>query len=696
VLAELTDADATQAARAQGNSVSQSKDQKLQRLRRLIPSAEPETIADSASPATLPVDFGRYRLLKVLGAGGMGTVYLAHDSQLERDVALKMPQVNGQEGPDALARFYREARAAATIVHPNICPLYDVGEIDGRPYLTMARVEGPSLSEYLTQHPLTQRQSAALVRKLALALHEAHKRGVIHRDLKPSNIMIDKRGEPIIMDFGLARRRVDAQLTTMGAVVGTPGYMAPEQANGDVHNLGPACDIYAVGAILFRLLTGRLPFVGEPFNVLAQVVRQDPPPPSQFCPNLDSALEAICLNAISRKVERRYTSMSELAKALTSYLRTKPAPSKPRPDQPQTLTLNQDENKGSSRKRLAAAAMLFLIVSTSALLAWSRWPGTSGQRRRDVPGNDQAVSGPGEVSGTPPSYMQLDLGDGVKMEFVLIKASTFEMGARPGDTQATNHEKPLHKVTLTRDFYIGKYPVTREQFERFAVEDGYRTDAETEGSGGSGYNADENRLEGRSPAYSWRNPGFRQTGKHPVVNLTWHDAKAFCAWLGQRNNRLCDLPSEAQWEYACRAGTQTRFYTGDEPDSLAGMANVADLALKRKGLKDSKAWEYATFNDGYAFTSPVGSFLANPWGLYDMNGNVWQWCRDNYGADFYAEGDKNDPEGPPSSSFRVMRGGSWRESPRFCRASHRRYYDLHTRVNSCGLRAIAGVEASPD
>ncbi len=243
------------------------------------PSAHP---ADSPLPQQLPTAFGRYRLLRLLGKGGMGLVYLAHDSQLDRPVALKVPHFAAAEGSQVLERFYREARAAATILHPNICPLYDVGAIDGVPYLTMAYVEGKPLAEFAVARPLTPRQAALLLRKLALALAEAHKRGVIHRDLKPGNVMIDRRGEPMVMDFGLARRARggDARLTQLGTALGTPAYMPPEQISGDVAAMGPGSDVYSLGVILYELLTGRLPFSGDAMAMLSQVLLDEPSPPS--------------------------------------------------------------------------------------------------------------------------------------------------------------------------------------------------------------------------------------------------------------------------------------------------------------------------------------------------------------------------------------------------------------------------------
>ncbi len=180
----------------------------------------------------LPEQVGRYRVVRLLGRGGMGAVFLAEDPELGRPVALKVPRLGPADGPQVLERFHREARAAATLHHPNICPVYDVGEVGGVPYLAMAFVEGKALSEVLRGgKPVPARRAAALVRKLALALQEAHARGVVHRDLKPANVMIDRRGEPVIMDFGLARLTSpgETRLTQDGSVLGTPAYMAPSR-----------------------------------------------------------------------------------------------------------------------------------------------------------------------------------------------------------------------------------------------------------------------------------------------------------------------------------------------------------------------------------------------------------------------------------------------------------------------------------
>ncbi len=295
----------------------------------------------------LPAAFGRYRLVKLLGKGGMGVVYLAHDSQLDRPVALKVPFF-GADDSQIRERFFREARSAAILSHPNICAVHDVGQIDGVHYLTMSFVEGQSLSEVLRNRTLTPRQIAGVGWKIALALEEAHRRRIIHRDLKPANVMINRQGEPVVMDFGLARRGAGqgTQLTEDGSVLGTPAYMAPEQARGKADEMGPCCDIYSLGVMLYEMLAGRPPFVSDTMAVLAQVLCDEPKPPSAWRAGVDPRLEAICRKAMAKDPRQRHASMAELAGALADYLkapnavpvadtvraaRVPPPPSPPRP-----------------------------------------------------------------------------------------------------------------------------------------------------------------------------------------------------------------------------------------------------------------------------------------------------------------------------------------------------------------------------
>jgi hypothetical protein len=314
------------------------------------PAAEAPTLVPTATEAApparvgdLPEEFGRYHILRELGRGGMATVYLAHDDPLDRQVALKVPHF-GPEDDTALRRFQREAKAAATLTHPNLCNVYDVGTIDGIHYLTMPYIEGRPLSA-IVRTDMPEVEAVDLVRRLALALEFAHQKGIIHRDLKPSNIMLNEKGEPVVMDFGLARRanRDDARLTPSGAVVGTPAYTPPEQLEGSGAPLGPTCDVYALGIILYELLTGRVPFHGTVLQLICQVMADPPARPCEVRPNLDRRLDRICLKALQKKPADRYPSMAAFAAELQKFLdEQEPVDVLPN-DEPYTATLADEE-----------------------------------------------------------------------------------------------------------------------------------------------------------------------------------------------------------------------------------------------------------------------------------------------------------------------------------------------------------------
>lgn len=280
----------------------------------------------------VPEQIGPYKILKKLGQGGMGSVYLAQDTRLDRQVALKVPHFTVEDGPEILARFHREARAAATVQHPNICPVFDIGEANGTHYMAMAYIEGRPLKDLAnSENPLPQKQAAEIIRKIAVALEEAHSKNVIHRDLKPTNVMIAKNGEPIILDFGLARRMntQSMRLTRTGAVLGTPAYMAPEQVTIDAKQVGPSCDIYSLGVMLYELLTGRVPFEGPIAAIIGRLLMEEPAPPSSLRAGIDPRLEEICLKAMAKKPANRFASMREMADALAAYLQDSHTPPPP-------------------------------------------------------------------------------------------------------------------------------------------------------------------------------------------------------------------------------------------------------------------------------------------------------------------------------------------------------------------------------
>ena len=273
-----------------------------------------------------------------------------------------------------------------------------------------------------------------------------------------------------------------------------------------------------------------------------------------------------------------------------------------------------------------------------------------------------------------------DIVNSMGMKLKLIKPGKFLMGSPKEEAGHFDNEGPQHPVEITKAFYMGACPVTVGQFAAFVKDDGYATDAEKEGNGW-GYNASRKAIE--FGKYSWRDPGFAQTQEHPAVNVSWNDAVKFCEWLSKKEGKVYELPTEAEWEYACRAGTTTRFWCGDADASLQGNANLGDLSLNEKypNAKSNLGWD-----DGYAFTSPAGHYQANPWGLYDMSGNVFQWCADWYGP--YKNESLIDPKGAKGGAARVLHGGSWYNGPLGCRSAYRYSLAPSGRSDDIGFRVV--------
>jgi formylglycine-generating enzyme required for sulfatase activity len=279
----------------------------------------------------------------------------------------------------------------------------------------------------------------------------------------------------------------------------------------------------------------------------------------------------------------------------------------------------------------------------------------------------------------------------IGMKLVLVPAGEFVMGSSEGEGRLSEH--PRHRVRITRPFYLGETEVTRGQFRRFVEETIYRTESERSGERGLGWNEEKMSTEVDSK-YTWRNLGFEQTDEHPVGLISWDDAVAFCQWLSKNEGAEHRLPTEAEWEYACRAGTSTRFFSGDDPESLVSVANVADGTAREKKASHPKATPIAAF-DGFGFTAPVGRFQPNAFGLYDMHGNMAEWCYDLYDAEYYRYSPNQDPPGPPqarlleseiiglglspkrsppgpaSIPYRVVRGGDWSGDPRCASSTFR-------------------------
>jgi formylglycine-generating enzyme required for sulfatase activity len=268
----------------------------------------------------------------------------------------------------------------------------------------------------------------------------------------------------------------------------------------------------------------------------------------------------------------------------------------------------------------------------------------------------------------PVLSLRKTITNSIGMKLVKIPAGEFMMGsgksaaeiARLFDSKAEDYEDehPQHRVKITKSFQIGVFEVTVGQFRQFVEATGYQTEAEKDGEGGYGWNETTEKFEGRDPNYNWKNTGFSQTDEHPVANVTWNDAVAFCKWLSRKEGKTYRLPTEAEWEYACRGGTTSLYQNGDDPNGLVAVGNIADQTAKDKWT-NYQTFDYLSVRDNSVFSSPVGSFRSNAFGLYDMHGNVWEWCQDWYGKDYYGKSPISDPSGPSSGSSRVLRGGSW-------------------------------------
>src|SRR6185503_12788347 len=317
-------------------------------------------------PATRVRYFGDYELLGEIARGGMGAVYRARQVSLNRPVALKMILAGHFAGSEQIDRFRREAQAAAQLDHPNIVPIYEVGEHEGQHYYSMRLVEGEGLAERITrsrrqkeahlESAETQPGIAKLMATVARAVHYAHQHGILHRDLKPANILLDAHGQPHITDFGLAKQLESAGSGTLsGAVLGTPHYMAPEQAAAQSKAITTAADIYSLGAILYELLTDRPPFVGEsPVAILRQAAEQPPAHPRAVNPEAHPDLATICLKCLEKEPQRRYGSAEALAQDLERWLEHKPILARPVPDWERALLW--------ARRRPAVASLLAALV----------------------------------------------------------------------------------------------------------------------------------------------------------------------------------------------------------------------------------------------------------------------------------------------------------------------------------------------
>ena len=781
---------------------------------------------------------GRYEVLERLGYGGMGVIYKAHQKQPSRVVVLKVLRAGRFASQRHRRRFEREAQAVARLRHPGIVSVFECGEVEGHPYLTMEYVDGHTLRDYVQRHRSNKKQICQLMHKVCRAVAYAHQRGVIHRDIKPTNIVVDTKGSPRVLDFGLARLSPNSEeeqisaMTETGEVMGTPAYMSPEQTIGRPEEVDVRTDVYSIGVMLFELLTGELPYQldrARPLEALRKVRDFLPPRPSSLNPRVDRDLEAIVLKCLEKNKEQRYQGAPELAEDISRYLRGDLVQARPATTFYQLrkmlwrhrrlfvpavaaavatvvvtgvfvgqLAASQRKAKKSAREaRVAEKKALeqqdrlvhFITELKSVetrvydLLAAQKWreahriaqfaqealPNEAGlagltrkvenyvttqvsvaareieslikeqrfkaarsrlsaleacvaevpcpeagsavqkiaegfpeacwqsvreaikkdevrltalaeflacgadrERRAEVaslltrrlegimfeqwPFDGQEAVGRREATATTlgvPVERILSLAKDVQVRLVLIPAGEFVMGSIREQQSPEGNENPPHRVRISRPFYMSATEITRRQY------------AAVMGEGDKG----QDEAGGELAPYL--------APEVAASRVSWNDAREFCARLARATEMPVRLPTEAEWEYACRSGARTRFYYGDDPTHSA-------------------LGEYAWF-EGNAEGKPheVARKKPNVWGLFDMHGNVMEWCLDWYDSTYYYRSAMLNPPGPPQAKYKTLRGGSWGSSAEDARSSRRLAGDPAERRIIDGMRICVDVLSVP-
>jgi WD40 repeat protein/tetratricopeptide (TPR) repeat protein len=409
----------------------------------------------ASSSGPLPAIPG-YEVLGELGRGGMGVVYRARQVKLNRLVALKMILSGAHAGPQELARFRSEAEAVARLQHPNIVQVYEVGEHQGLPFFSLEFCPGGSLDKKLAGTPMPPQQAAALVQVLARAMHAAHQRRVVHRDLKPANVLLADDGTPKVTDFGLAKKLDEAGQTHSGAVMGTPSYMAPEQAAGKIQEVGPAADEYALGALLYECLTGRPPFkAATAVDTLMQVVHQEPVPPRQLNPAVPRDLETVCLKCLEKDRGRRYGTAQELADELGRFLAGQEVRARP-------VGAVEHAWRWCRRNRVVATLLLLVAILLSLGIGAGTYSAALAKGRTRL---EKALEEARDARGT--AEAEKERADGEAREARRQKA-TAELASAEAERQKQRAEQFRHVNQLhlaNREWESGNVPRAQELLE---------------------------------------------------------------------------------------------------------------------------------------------------------------------------------------------------------------------------------------
>jgi formylglycine-generating enzyme required for sulfatase activity len=624
-----------------------------------VPDGESQiTVRSIAAIDAGTVLAGRYRLTELIGEGGMSRVYKALDQQSETPGAV--PPVTAIK---VLTRPFAEpgARFAALctqvhrwrrLVHPNIVRLFDCERDGSIAFIIMEYLPGESTYAKLHRRavgspvPLDAAEARLIVATVANALEYAHGKGVVHGDLKPGNIMVTPEFGIKVIDFGMARwlaRPGAPDLGATSAFEATPIYASPQLMAGE--GPSPSDDVFGLACVAYELLTGVHPFDGE---TRTRTLELSPPQRPGVTPSEYAAL----VHALQTERDRRTATIRQF---MTEFA---PPPHR------------------SSKSRWP----LYIGAAAAAIVGIYLW---SQRKHAAPPPPPPQAAQPIQAPAPPPAPAPIKAGAVIQdcptcPAMTVLPAGQFEQGATDGERGALPLERPQHAVHINYLLAMSTADITVDDFRQFA---------EAAGQDMKGCDTYDGDWRHRASA-SWKDPGFTQAARHPVVCVSWNDAVAYAEWLSGKTGHKYRLPSASEWEYAARAGGTAPRPWGSDPTGACASANVADHSAEQR----YPGWSVFPCDDGYVYTAPVGSFKPNVFGLSDMLGNVLVWTQDCWQTDYTGAPNDGSARETPNCREHEIRGGSWFSSPAVVKASYRNHFVSDYRTSSVGIRLVREME----
>jgi formylglycine-generating enzyme required for sulfatase activity len=612
--------------------------------------------AGQVSVAVGDVLLDRYRLVALIGEGGMSRVYKATDSgtiaRAEPDsfIAVKVltRPINEDFGP--FSAFRNEVQKLRGLAHPNIVRTFDCDRDGSTVFVTMEYLDGPSLYSKLrsgataaaTPSGLGRDEARRIIFAIADALDYAHRNGVVHGDLKPGNVIVIDPTEIKVIDFeisswvGRSKPALDRRDAAQSSPAVTPRYASPQLMTRQIPE--PADDVYALACVAYELLTGT-----HPFDAGAGAEPAKFPPPRRA--ELSSAQYAALVHGLQRDRRKRTSTVRQFVKEFSA------------------------QERGGIWKSAAVARAIGLstAVFLIAAVVWffaRHAPAPAPVAVMPSP----AAPNPGTVVHDCPTCPGM----------TVLRTGRFQQGSARAESGSAPFEKPLHWVTIGRPLAMSTNAVTVDEFQQFIAATGRDM---------QGCDTYDGEWKHR-PTNSWKNPGFEQSGTHPVTCVSWNDAEAYAGWLSTKTGHRYRLPSASEWEYAARSGGDAVQPWNSDGSGACTNANVADGSAARR----YPGWSAFGCDDGYVYTAPVGSFKTNAFGLNDMLGNVFQWTKDCWHADYAGAPNDGSARVDGNCAEHELRGGSWFSTPAYVRANYRNHFGADYRTSSVGIRLVRDVE----